>query len=640
MLKKIKSLFSKVGEYMEERSENKKEQEKLRKWKKKLENALSDHQSFRQKVDEWDALYHGTHDVDGSTKVYMSDRYNKSTKKARQVVNIVLQLIESQINLDIPYPNILPTEPNDEKAAKVIQGMVKHKIDNSNIEEINDENERIVKKTSICWYKVNWDPNIKKHAFTGDIVITNPHPKNVIPQPGVYRVEDMDYIFHIENRTIEYVERVYGEEVAEKLRDENAEYEYLEYSGEEENQEYNTDVETNRVSIVECWYKDKDNDVCLLAWANDVIIRDIPKFFYKRDEEGNIITEEEITIVNDETGESETVTVPYRAPKRFPFVLQKNIPRDKSIYGKSDPEIIKDQQEAIKKMLSIQEEKLVKGTTKIFTNDEKIYQTLTNAVSQIILTDKPPESAVKAIDMKTSDNDYIKYFEILLQSAKDVLGIQDAWVGKAPSDIRSGKALQQLAQNAASRINTKVNCKRRAYKQLYQIMVDFMLAFYEEDRPYRILGDDNRHEYGMFRRGDIVRRDTAGQFFYPEFDVKIDTSDKMPHDKMFLLEQTIRMYDRGAIDKLMLWTILEDIGFPKAGTIKEMLMEAQQQPEQQAPQQDPKQILQQLVSQFPEEMQPKVIELIHNMDEQTIAELVQAPPDQQVAIIQQALGGM
>lgn len=633
MLKKIKELISKVGDYMEERKQNKEKQEKLQKWKKKLENALSEHSKFRTLVDEWDALYHGTHKVEGETVVYMSDKYNKKAKDARQVVNIVLQLIESQIDLDIPYPNVLPMEEHDEKAAKVIEGMLKYKMDTSDIERINEENERIVKKAGICIYKVNWDPNIKKHTFTGDIVITNPHPKNVIFQPGIYRIKDMDYIFHIENRTIEYIEREYGEEIAEKLRDETAEYEYLEYSGEEENAEHQTDTETNRISIVECWYKDKDGDICLLTWANDVIIRDIPKFFYKRDEQGNIITQEEIKRVNPKTDEVEIVTVPYRAPKRFPFVIQYNIPRDKSVYGISDPAIIKDQQETIKKVLSIHEEKLIKGTTKIFTSDKDVYNKLTNAISQVIYTSKPPDSVVKAVDMKTSDDDYIKFFEILLQSAKDVLGIQDAWVGKAPSDIRSGKALQQLAMQAASRINTKINGKRIAYKELYRIMVDFMLAFYEEDRPYRILGEDNQYHYGIFRRGDIVRQDTAGDYFYPEFDVKIDVSDKMPHDKMFILEQTVQMYDRGAIDEIMLWTILEDIGFPKAGTIKEMLINAQKQ----QPMQDPKQILDQLVSQFPEELQPQVIELIHNMDEQTLGELVQAPPEQQIQMIQEAL---
>lgn len=640
----MQKIREKFNEYKEEKTEQREQEEKLFKWKKKLENALSEHSTFRANVDEWDALYHGTHGVSNLPTTAMSDQTDKGTAQdARQVVNIVLQLIESQIDLDIPQPNILPMESDDEPAADTIEGMLRYKINNSDIERINDENERIVKKASICWYKVSWNPNIEKHTFTGDIEITNPHPKNVIPQPGVYKVQDMDYIFHIENRTIEYVARVYGKEYADILREEEAEYEFLEHAGEDEYRDYTRDNETNKVSVVECWYKDDEGDVGLLVWANDVILRDEPKFFYKRieatDEKGNVkqemIFEEEMTIV-DEEGIEKTIKIPAYIPKRFPFVIQYNIPKDKSIYGKSDPEIIKDQQEAIKKVLSIQEEKIIKGTTKIFTNNPRIKSKITNAITEVIY-DKDYKSGitVDVFDLKTSDNDYLQYFERMLQSAKDVLGIQDAWVGKAPSDIRSGKALQQLAQNAANRISTKVNGKRIAYKELYSIMVDFMLAFYEEKRPFRILGDNNKYVYGIFDRSQLIRQDAAGDHFFPEFDITIDTSEKMPHDKMYLMDQAIQMFERGAIEAIDLWSILEDIGYPKAGEIKERLITAQQQPMQT---QDPRQMLEQLISQFPPEQQGQVIELIQSMNDDTLTELIQAPPEQQVKMLMEVLG--
>jgi len=560
--------------------------------------------------------------------------------------------------LNIPQPNILPVEKGDEEAAKMLEGMLTYKINRPEIERIVDENERIVKKASICWYKVSWNPNVDKHTFKGEIEITNPHPKNVIPQPGVYRVQDMDYLFHIENRTVDYVARRYGRQFKELLEDESAEYEYLEQPSTESS--YASSTETNKVSVVECWYKDEDGDVCLLTWANDVILRDIPKFYYKRDEQGNIIEREEITIV-DELGNESAVTVPAYIPRRFPLVPQYNIPKDKSLYGKSDPEIIKDQQEGIKKILSIEEEKLIKGTTKIFTNDETLKAKLTNAVSQVIYAPNFHEGSIKAVDLKTPDNSYKEYFHLLYQAAKDVLGIQDAWVGKAPSDIRSGVALRQLAQNAASRINTKVNGKRLAFKELYQVMIDFMLAFYEEDRPYRILGSSNQYEYGMFSRAKILRADDAGQYFYPEFDIMVDVSEGIPRDKMWTFEAAKELFAAQAMNDIDLWTILEDIGFPKAGEIKErhIEMRGQQQggqpvgseplPAEQLPAELPlpeggppaaqgnlRDMLVQLVSQFPTEQQGQVVEVIQNMPDDVLARLMSAPLQEQVAIIQEA----
>lgn len=580
---------------------------KLQKWKKKLETALGEHTAFRSRVDENDMLYHGTHEV-SRAGTYISNRDRDLDRDVKQVVNIVFQMVESQIDHNIPQPNILPMEQNDEAKAKMIEGMLTYKVNSSAMERINDENERIAKKASVCWYKLGWNPRIEKHTFTGDFEVINPHPKNVIPQPGVYRVSDMDYLFHIETRTNSYVARTYGKDIADRLQDETAEYEYLEQSGRTEP----LSTDTNKVSVVECWYKDDEGNVGLFVWANDVIIKDMPKFYFKRDEQGNVIETETITKLNPD-GSAEEVTVQAYVPKSFPFVLQYNIPVDKSLYGKADPEIIKDQQEAIKKVLTFEEERILKGTTKIITQDEKLAaKKWTNAMSETIYTDKPVDQT-KAIDLKTPDNSYKDYYLLMTQAAKDVMGIQDAFMGKKPSDAMSGRALQQLAQNAAQRVNSKTNGKRLAFKELYKLMVDFMLAFYEEDRPYRILGQNNQFEYGIFSRSEMLKKDAAGEYFYPEFDITIDVGDGMPKDKMFVLDMALDLYAKKAMDDIDLWTILENIGFPKASEIKERHAEMREQPPNQG-------------GNFMQSMPPEIMEV-----------LGQLPPEEAEAYLQQMM---
>ena len=176
-----------------------------------------------------------------------------------------------------------------------------------------------------------------------------------------------------------------------------------------------SDNKNNYLSIVEAWYKDKDGDICVITWINDEIIRDVPKFFYKRDEQGKLIEFDEIEIeqppLDDGMGNlipqpPQMVRVPVHVPKRFPFVIQYNVPKEKSYYGKADPDIIYDQQEAIKKVLSSHEQKLIKGQSKIFVRKGENLTTKINDAELQIIEVEDPNTSVKVVDMKTPTKGY------------------------------------------------------------------------------------------------------------------------------------------------------------------------------------------------------------------------------------------
>jgi len=362
LLKPFKTVAEKVRNYMGEQEKLYQEQEKLDKWKRRLSDSLSEHDTFRANCGVWDALYNSTKAIGPNiTKTPISNRDREiKPDNARQVVNLTYQLIESQIDISVPKPNVQPCEYDQDNELEekernnMIEGMLVYMSDGETLKKITSENERIAKKNGLCIYKVCYNPNYKSHKYIGIIETTNPHPANVIPQKGVFRVKDMDYLFHIENRTVDYICRTYGEELRNQIENENAEYPNIDDLSSTSS---TIQDKNNKLSVVECWYKDKDGDVCLLTWVNDIIIRDIPKFFYKRDEENNIIEFEEIELppIDDGMGNlipQPSAKVPVHAPKQFPFIIQYNVPKEKSYYGKSDPEIIYDQQEAIKKVLS------------------------------------------------------------------------------------------------------------------------------------------------------------------------------------------------------------------------------------------------------------------------------------------------
>ena len=615
--KEVKKRLAKYKEDLDQEEEEIKKQEedqkKLARWKTRLEDSLNAHSGFRYKAAEWDAQYHGSKSVKALTSNNFRgssvDEDSEQTKKARQVVNITMQLIEAQINTDIPKPRVDCIEGNEDlEKRKMIEGMLSYMSGGTDIQKINSENERIVKKNGIAVFKVIYNPDKGGRSFRGKIEVVNPHPVNIVPQHGIYKIEDMDYLIHIENRTYAYIGRMYGEEYVDMLEGESAEYYYLEDLASGSTDKGNN---TGMTSVIECWYKDKDGDIGLLAWSNDVILKDMPKFYYKRDENGEIIVEEEVvkkTIVQQQdpvTGQvvesltEEPVMVEVRVPKTFPFVITYNIPIEKCYYGKSDPDIISDQQEGIKKMLSNEEERQLKGNTKIFVREGTgIKDRLTNAITQVIEVDDP-QGDIHVVDLKTRDNDLVNLYQVYLQAAKDIVGVTEASQGRADSSTLSGKALETLAQNTQFRQSIKTFEKNIGYTKLYQLLYDFIIAFYDDKIPYRIENvANNEPEFGIFDKGMLIKQDAAGEWYYPEFDIYIEVDKGISKDKNFIMQVADKMLSSSTnadIDVLIdYWTIMSGIGVPCAQTIldnmkkrkqaleEQQAMQMQQQQEQEA----------------------------------------------------------
>lgn len=559
-------------------------QAKLEEWKKRLQEAMEEHETFRAECATYDALYGGTKQIRplGGTDIYVSDRYPEadSPEPARQVVNLCFQLIESQIDINLPVPAVEPTEEEDEAERRnMIEGQLSYMAGDTTLRRINSENERIVKKNGLAYFKVGFNPDFKAHTYRGRIETTNPHPGNIVLQPGVTKIRDMDYLFHIENRTIDYICRQYGEEYREEIEAESLEYGQLDYFN--SGTDSYSNEKTKKLSIVEAWYKDKDGDVGVLTWVGDIILRDQPKFFYKRDESGEVIEYDEIDISQlDEAGNpigTETVQVRCHTPNYFPFVPWYNIPREKSARGLADPYIIYDQQEGIKKLMSIEEERQVNGTTTIFVRKGSgAAGKITNSVGKIIETEDPVNDVVTK-DLKTPDNSLKDLYYIYVQAAKDALGITEASQGRTDRGKElSGRALEILAANTQGRLGVKADEKDIAYTELYRMWYDFLLAFADHRMPYRTDGKDNRPIYGYWDKSKLIKQDDAGEWYYPEFDIFVQAESALPKDKRFILDLANQAGPR--IDNIEYWMLMESIGVPNASAILEMEQQKLQQP--------------------------------------------------------------
>jgi hypothetical protein len=141
---------------------------------------------------------------------------------------------------------------------------------------------------------------------------------------------------------------------------------------------------TNDNVTVKIAYYREQGEIGRYVWTNDTQLEDMPKF-YSRRIDGQIqefeTIHQDIQIVDDEgkpinvipalspevnelgipTGNMMPTAIPYFTPTRYPVVMRENVPLVFRFGGQSDVDIIRDQQDAIKKIVSNIEEKILKG---------------------------------------------------------------------------------------------------------------------------------------------------------------------------------------------------------------------------------------------------------------------------------------
>ena len=152
--------------------------EKLTMWQERLARNEAAYAKETAKMNDREALYLGERNlrqmVDGDLK-----------RKTPHVRNIAAELIESQVNSNIPQPKVTARKQEDEGKAKLIEDMVRNELDRMPFEEMNDLLERTVPIQGGAGLLVEWDNTERSHQTVGEISVTALHPKQIIPQAGV-----------------------------------------------------------------------------------------------------------------------------------------------------------------------------------------------------------------------------------------------------------------------------------------------------------------------------------------------------------------------------------------------------------------------------------------------------------------------
>ena len=457
--------------------------------------------------------YRGSKAIDGSSE------------EALTVRNVTYEIIESQVSSEIPMPKVDPAAYSTvrDKNAHTIEMLCTSVRDKLPFEEMNDIDERNTYIFGGGVWLVEWDNSQTVGSEVGGVKVHVISPRDFIPEPCVCHVEDMEYCFIRTRATRGDVMRKY------RVADEDASLLECEFSA------WESDCADDTVSVIICFYRGEGGEVGRFIFSGDITLSDLPDYYRRRivkcrkcgkdaadcrceakDLYDEGIDTERVRLTADQLGRifggarvhGGEISVPYYLPHSFPIVIRKNTSADGRLFGQSDCEYIRPEQQAINKIESRILQKLLRaGITPIIPEDATI--SLNNSVFGQVIKMKPGESAdmYGKVDTTPDISQDVTEADRLYDHTKRVMGISDAFQGIDSAKGESGYAKQLRISQASGRLESKRRMKKAAYAELYRLIFEHYLAFADEPRSLYSKDVLGRLRIEAFNRHDFITLD-------------------------------------------------------------------------------------------------------------------------------------
>ena len=618
--------------------ESKDKQERLVFFQELYHEAESDTSEILEKMKKYKEQYKGSTAIDGSTVA------------ATQIRNITYELVESQITSYIPNPSVSPKvySEKNERCAKSIETLLKNKRDELPFEKLNDMDERFNPIYGGSVWLIEWDNSIMTHNTVGDVKISCLSPLRFIGQPNIYDVSEMEYCFIKFDTTKEDIVRKYGVsvEIADETEsDESADDKtatlYVCYYKNEDDKVCQFVWSGDTVLLDLDDYYARKRKICKVCGKREELCTcEHPKYELQNEDfeelsrditlsDGSVIPAMSVVIENgqpvyevqkrqmlEENGDmafqhfpdgtmlplmmevqvpkTEPTKLPFFTPNILPVVIRKNTSEEDSLFGQSDCEFIRPQQQGINKLESrIQEKLMGAGVYPIVPEDVSIE--LDNSIFKKVFRAKPNNyNLFGRVDLQVDVSRDTAQAERLYDQAKRILGITDSYQGQYDGSAQSGKAKQLQIQQAAGRLDSKRRMKNAAYAEIDQIIFQYYLAYADEPRPATFRDAEGHWQNVIFNRYDFIERDEAGEYYYnDQYLFSTDATIDVEKSRETLWQENRQNFQSGAYGdpaqpqtQLIFWQNMERAHYPWAqenvDRIREEIARQQQMAQMQA----------------------------------------------------------
>ena len=268
----------------------------------------------------------------------------------------------------------------------------------------------------------------------------------------------------------------------------------------------------------------------------------------------------------------EPTKLPFYSLDVFPIVIRRNTSREKCIFGQSDCEFIRPQQQAINKVESRIVKKLMRSGVIPLVPDAHEGDVTNQILEMAVKVAEGHKSDYDVWDLTPDISRDIAEADRLYEQAKRILGISSSYQGQHDASAQSGKAKELQIQQAEGRLTSKKKMKHAAYARIYEIMWKYHLAYADEPRPLPYRDSLGRLQGEKFNRYDFLKCDELGIWYYDDaYTFAADASHDMERLREQLWEQILGNLKNGAYGDpaapatmVIYWLNLERAGYPFA----------------------------------------------------------------------------
>lgn len=236
----------------------------LQLWKERFEKSENEYKAERDRMD------HRERRLDGEG-VILDKNGQPAKEQATHVRNLCFEIVETQVDSNIPQPKVTAVRAEDEEKAKLIEDMLRNILDRLPMERINDEAERISPTQGGYVLLVDWFDEASGRGWMGDLKVTLKHPRSIVPQSGIYQVAEMDYIFVKDAMTKRQIKQRYGKDVSNEGEDDPT---ARSRAGESTTDEL--------VTMITGYFRNDEGGIGRIRWVNDTLLEYLEDYQVRR----------------------------------------------------------------------------------------------------------------------------------------------------------------------------------------------------------------------------------------------------------------------------------------------------------------------------------------------------------------------